>query len=444
MAFNKKFKFDKYILILGLATFLFACFELFRNYGQNGQIINEITAKQIKPQIFLFQFQNMTILFTMILMNFIMYMIVKEKRYLLHSLYLLVMLLFLLQISGVLNFIVSLSILSVQSFMENFIYLITAVEAVIFTSVIMSEIKSEKLNIQELELEAKTDKLTGLYNRNYFDKVILPQVYEYEQDRKNISLFMLDIDHFKNINDTLGHNVGDILLSELANIITSSVRKQDCIIRWGGEEFIIVMFETNIYDAAVLAEKTREIIENYDFEYVKHITVSIGVTEKCISDTNESWVKKADEAMYRAKSDGRNRISVNFSNILPIKINWSSIFDCKNYQINTEHRELVFLMNKMIEEWSIDGREDTFFNLFEQLLASTKIHFANEEIILEKKEYPLLEIHKHMHQLILQEADEIKNLLIDHQICPLKVIEFLIDIVVGHMISEDIGFYKYL
>ncbi|OYP35126.1 hypothetical protein CG709_06170, partial [Lachnotalea glycerini] len=240
---------------------------------------------------------------------FIMYMIVKEKRYLLHSLYLLVMLLFLLQISGVLNFIVSLSILSVQSFMENFIYLITAVEAVIFTSVIMSEIKSEKLNIQELELEAKTDKLTGLYNRNYFDKVILPQVYEYEQDRKNISLFMLDIDHFKNINDTLGHNVGDILLSELANIITSSVRKQDCIIRWGGEEFIIVMFETNIYDAAVLAEKTREIIENYDFEYVKHITVSIGVTEKCISDTNESCVKKADEAMYRAKSDGRNRMA---------------------------------------------------------------------------------------------------------------------------------------
>lgn len=226
--------------------------------------------------------------------------------------YIVVVLLFLLSIT--IFTLASYGVLVWNDFTSDLLYQMASIEAVLFTVGIMRQIKVEKMKVEKLEIEASTDRLTKLFNRSYFEKIVIPKVFESDEKHGNTSLLILDIDLFKNINDTFGHNVGDVLLVELANVITTTVRKQDDVIRWGGEEFIIVLFNTTINSASVIAEKIRSIIEAYEFEYVKKITVSIGVAERHVNEDINSWIEKADKALYRAKRDGRNRVSVCYSN----------------------------------------------------------------------------------------------------------------------------------
>jgi diguanylate cyclase (GGDEF)-like protein len=119
---------------------------------------------------------------------------------------------------------------------------------------------------------------------------------------------MLDIDHFKTVNDTYGHDVGDYVLKATVNVIKRNIRKADIFARYGGEEFMIVQPETTIERAKVYAEKIRTIIEQNNFDKVKKITISIGVTMFNKNDAIESITKRVDDALYRAKDNGRNRV----------------------------------------------------------------------------------------------------------------------------------------
>ena len=125
---------------------------------------------------------------------------------------------------------------------------------------------------------------------------------------KEFSLIMLDIDHFKTVNDTYGHDVGDYVLKATVNVIKRNIRKADIFARYGGEEFMIVQPETTIERAKVYAEKIRTIIEQNNFDKVKKITISIGVTMFNKNDAIESITKRVDDALYRAKDNGRNRV----------------------------------------------------------------------------------------------------------------------------------------
>lgn len=172
---------------------------------------------------------------------------------------------------------------------------------------IIDDITEEKHLEEELRNLSLTDPLTSVYNRRYF---ITKLEEEFDRIQRqcgcNFSIALLDIDHFKSINDCFGHHAGDIVLIKLTETINNRIRKIDCLARWGGEEFIILFPHTNLEAATQLAEELRNNISKMDTMIASRITVSIGVVEYCTGETVDSMIQRADNLMYEAKNAGRN------------------------------------------------------------------------------------------------------------------------------------------
>lgn len=170
------------------------------------------------------------------------------------------------------------------------------------------------------ELEEKVnlstkDGLTGVFNRRYFDVHIKQMVEKVQKTDQKISLLILDMDHFKDINDTYGHQAGDEVLKSLSSLLKQSVRVTDLIARYGGEEFMILISNAELATAAKIAEEIRKKISEHEFiipnnESSIKKTTSIGVAEYAPGETIESFINRADEALYKAKEQGRNKVSV--------------------------------------------------------------------------------------------------------------------------------------
>ena len=179
---------------------------------------------------------------------------------------------------------------------------------------IMSDITSRKLKERRLEELAYLDPLTKLYNRRYFENMSAHLVDLAKRNEESISVLSLDIDDFKKINDTYGHDGGDKVLISLAKYLISSSRTSDLVARFGGEEFIILLPKTDIYGAEILAEKIRYGIESLSVDVEENqsvkFTVSIGLSEIKFSDEEsmDDALKRSDHALYRAKFNGKNRV----------------------------------------------------------------------------------------------------------------------------------------
>jgi len=176
--------------------------------------------------------------------------------------------------------------------------------------IIFDEITQELQRIEELKNKASRDSLTNLFNRGKFNDVLSKEIALCRTTSSPLSIIFLDIDHFKVVNDTYGHDAGDYVLVELAKILNSTVRKGDFVARWGGEEFVITLQSTNAKQASVLAEKIRKNIQMYSFTKGGGQTISLGVAQYMQIDTQESFIKRVDEALYEAKESGRNRVVV--------------------------------------------------------------------------------------------------------------------------------------
>ena len=162
----------------------------------------------------------------------------------------------------------------------------------------------------ELEKLATHDPLTNAYNRTKFYKEIEKEESRIERnDISFYSLVMIDIDDFKFINDTYGHDMGDLVLKDIVSNIQKKLRKTDMLFRWGGEEFVILLPQTNIENAKIAAEKIRKVIPSIPFNMKKSITCSFGVSaKKSKKDNAELILKRADNALYKAKREGKNRV----------------------------------------------------------------------------------------------------------------------------------------
>ena len=156
--------------------------------------------------------------------------------------------------------------------------------------------------------QAKTDFLTGIKNRQSIDVVLSEQLNSAKRHNRSFSIIFIDVDHFKRINDDHGHDVGDLVLKQLCDLISSQIRSIDKFGRWGGEEFIIVAPETNQAEAQAFAEKIRAAIGNYYFENGLRVTASFGVTQYRKDETINTLLKRADSILYNAKRNGRNRV----------------------------------------------------------------------------------------------------------------------------------------
>lgn len=165
-------------------------------------------------------------------------------------------------------------------------------------------IKQNKL----LNALSQTDPLTGLYNRRVFMEKVSQMIEGYVRYHTPFTLLLIDLDHFKNINDTYGHNEGDRILKSVSELIKIQTRETDICVRWGGEEFMVVASNTDRDNGVTLAHKLQETIANHPFDIPMPITISIGVSSVMKGDTIESIVKAADTALYRAKEEGRNRV----------------------------------------------------------------------------------------------------------------------------------------
>ena len=166
------------------------------------------------------------------------------------------------------------------------------------------------LNDKRLEQLATIDKLTNLYNRFKIEEFVEIEIHRAQRYSSELSVVLLDIDDFKSVNDTYGHHVGDIVLKEFSRILENEVRKVDMVGRWGGEEFLILLPETNIKEAKKVAEHLREKIESFKFTMIDKKTSSFGVSQYQEDDTVERIINRADRALYKAKNSGKNRVEV--------------------------------------------------------------------------------------------------------------------------------------
>ncbi len=160
----------------------------------------------------------------------------------------------------------------------------------------------------ELHRIATIDSLTGAWNRRHFENAAATaraQALRYQQP---VCMMLFDIDHFKKVNDRYGHQVGDQVLIELTRLVSQVIRITDLLARWGGEEFVVIMSHCNESDAMQLAEKIRQVVAAHHFMQAGAVTISLGVAEFNGSETLNNWFKRVDQALFQAKTDGRNRV----------------------------------------------------------------------------------------------------------------------------------------
>lgn len=179
--------------------------------------------------------------------------------------------------------------------------------------------KNKELEQKNLELEKKineveylsvTDPLTTIGNRRKFEQNLEQEISRARRYNHSLSMIMFDIDHFKQINDKYGHDVGDHILHQISMVIKNCLRENDCFARWGGEEFILTLPETNLTQTKFIAEKLRELVNQIEFEDNLFITCSFGATEYKLEESMKEFFSRVDNALYQAKELGRNRVAV--------------------------------------------------------------------------------------------------------------------------------------
>lgn len=170
-------------------------------------------------------------------------------------------------------------------------------------------LRALEIEKSEYEKSSKEDPLTGCLNRAGFSSVLLREQENLSKNDSPVSFVILDIDHFKQINDAYGHNVGDEVLVNLTKLIQSKIRNTDALIRWGGEEFVILCGDTPIQNAQFLAEKLRMAIESTSLIKQQQVTCSFGIAEMIAGEDPKRLFERADKALYASKEGGRNRVT---------------------------------------------------------------------------------------------------------------------------------------
>ncbi|MDH4944781.1 diguanylate cyclase [Sulfurimonas sp. C5] len=168
--------------------------------------------------------------------------------------------------------------------------------------------RKETKKVEIASQEAIKDPLTGILNRRGFDNLLCYKMSVSRRYNSALSVIFFDIDDFKKINDSFGHDIGDIVLQELSGLIRAHIRESDVFARWGGEEFIILLPKTSVKDAETLAGKLKHEVNQYNFNTVNVLTCSFGVTQLQDHETAEQLIKRVDELLYIAKTTGKNKI----------------------------------------------------------------------------------------------------------------------------------------
>lgn len=308
----------------------------------------------------------------------------------------------------------------------------------------------------ELERLASTDRLTGAWNRRRLEEVVISEMDRLSRYDHPLSLLIIDIDFFKDVNDQFGHPVGDQVLADFAAMVQSSLRVSDSLTRWGGEEFVVLCPNTTLSTVAMLAERLREKIAKADFPVVKGITASIGAAECNPGETWDDWFKRADAALYRAKTGGRNQVQIapeapkragagarvtgNF-----VQLSWRSAYESGSRTIDDQHRGLFDHANRLLNAMLSGHPRDEAAGLIDILIRDVVRHFQDEEAIFTAANYPDAAEHAAMHRQLVDRAADLVARFNAGILAIGDLFQFLAhDVVVRHMLGEDRKFFPYL
>lgn len=305
----------------------------------------------------------------------------------------------------------------------------------------------------ELEQLVATDHLTGAWNRTHLNRVIPAEITRSTVYRQPLSLILLDVDHFKRINDTLGHPAGDAVLCELVRLLRSRIRASDLLFRWGGEEFVIMISAAGYRHAETVAETLREAVARHQFAGVGSVTVSLGVAEHDGNEESEAWFRRLDKALYAAKDGGRNRVAVDRRGnsdrwaaergASALRLEWLEGYECGNPVIDEEHREIFRLANALIDASLAEPCVPASFkSALDTLIDRVERHFADEEAILGQYCYAQFDEHRRSHAGLLQRARRFQKQADSGDFNMGTVVEFLAqDLVARHLRIVDRGFF---
>lgn len=318
----------------------------------------------------------------------------------------------------------------------------------------ITKLKSYESELLKLVSE---DYLTGIGNRRYFYEQAEREIRRSGRTKLPISILMIDIDHFKRINDIHGHKVGDDVLKQIASVIKSSIRSIDILGRVGGEEFATLFPETNDTQAYILAERIRNRVATSTLQIPnrENATVSIGVATFCGDSTPlDQRIQQADKTLYRAKELGRNRTetfidsqsiemhSKMASHSTLVNLAWNKSFESGNSQIDTQHMSLFEASNELLS--CLIECEDTSqcFASLDRLVDHVKNHFETEEAILRAAKFGDIDRHARIHTQLVTKLLAIKNSLAHNPHAIGEVFSFIsVDVIRNHLVLEDTKFF---
>jgi len=319
-----------------------------------------------------------------------------------------------------------------------------------------SELANTELRqaLDQMGRAAATDRLTGAWNRRWFEDGAHHLIAVSDRGDAPISMIMFDLDHFKHVNDTFGHDKGDEVLKAVTGATRGQLRASDALARWGGEEFIVLCPGTTLAGATMLAEKLRQAVEARAIQGVGQMTISLGVAQHHPSETLDAWIRRADGALYRAKERGRNRTEASLETAAAsgdvdahaiLILTWDPDLECGDPLIDLQHQQLYRLSNSLLAAIT-SGRYPEEAKLRMQLLiAHVAQHFHDEEAILARLGYPDLPAHAREHARLIARAKVLQEDMGGDSADLPAILGFLaLDLVKGHIFAWDRRFHKFL
>lgn len=306
---------------------------------------------------------------------------------------------------------------------------------------------------EELERQAHTDFLTELYSRRYFIELADAELARATRYRKALSLFMFDVDHFKEVNDRHGHKAGDMVLQTIAATMRNTLREVDFVGRMGGEEFAAVLPETDEGEAWEAAERLRLAVADAETRTeageLLRVTISVGVATRADAPTTvDALLKRADEALYAAKNSGRNRVVSHArgdgaSGL--VRISWNETYECGHALLDEQHRALFRHAHDLLSAILSGCPATQLVEWVNSLIDEIARHFHDEEAVFVEIGFPDAEKHVDTHRHLLQRARELVNRFQAGQLELGELFQYLAnELIAQHILSEDREFMPYL
>ncbi|CAH2603526.1 Diguanylate cyclase [Rhodovastum atsumiense] len=295
---------------------------------------------------------------------------------------------------------------------------------------------------------AMRDRLTGCWNRVRIEEAAGQEMDRLRRYAHPACVILVDLDHFKNVNDRHGHEAGDAVLRDFAQIARECIRATDILGRWGGEEFIVILPMSDLPEALVIAERMRRCIERHIFPQGLRITISLGVAACLATDTWTDWFRRADAALYRAKAGGRNKIQIegfdppslpaNDSRHYVSQLVWREDYLCGEPEIDAQHRRLFEQGNALLALAGRTSPPGEILAATRALIAGTCAHFATEDRILAAAGYAGAAEHARIHRDLLARGETLLQAYGRGEIEPAQIFHFVLhDMFANHILVHD-------